>query len=432
MNDNEEIYTDLGLGGVITRRASRYKVEAISWLWHGWLAKGKVHILAGAPGTGKTSIAMALAGALTIGARWPDGSQAETGDVVIWSGEDDPADTLIPRLMAAGADLKRIHVITGAMEPGDQRSRPFDPAGDMELLADHIRLMDPPPALLIVDPIVSAVAGDSHKNGEVRRALQPLVDLAMVRKVAVLGITHFSKSTVGRDPVERVTGSIAFGALARIVLAAAKLSDEQGGGRILARGKSNIGRDDGGFRYDLEVMEILPGVETTCILWGEAMDGSARDILGQAETLEDPEDRSAWQEARDWLLDVLANGPMKASEVMKEARSAGITDKPLRVAREKLGIRPYKEKMSLHGGWLWKLPGAKKMPYEPEDAQYAQKKERENGHLHGHVREGDPEDAQRCPTSRQKNWAGWASSDDEGIFEGNNTMDDNPDVTVSI
>ena len=292
---------------------------------------------------------MGFAAAVTRGAAWPDGALAEQGDVVIWSGEDDPADTLIPRLMAADADLKRIHIIAGAMDEGDERSRPFDPASDMELLHDQIALMKPAPALLIVDPIVSAVAGDSHKNGEVRRALQPMVDLAMTRKIAVLGISHFSKSTAGRDPVERVTGSLAFGALARIVLAAAKLGKEQGGGHILARGKSNIGNDEGGFKYDLDIVEVLPGVETTRVLWGEPVNGTAREILGQAEAVEDPEERSAWQEARDWLEDTLADGPMKASDVMKAARSDGITDKCLRVAREKMGIKPYKEKLSLHG-----------------------------------------------------------------------------------
>ncbi len=361
------------IGSVILRKADAFEVEPIKWLMRGWLAKGKIHILAGATGTGKTNIAMAMAATVSTGSSWPDGTLAEQGDVVIWSGEDDPTDTLVPRLMAAGANLKRIHIITGAMEDGDDRSRPFDPATDMELLHDQIAVMHPAPSLLIVDPIVSAVAGDSHKNGEVRRALQPMVDLAMVRRIAVLGITHFSKSTAGRDPVERVTGSLAFGALARIVLAAAKLGKEQGGGHILARGKSNIGNDEGGFKYDLDIVEVLPGVETTRVLWGEPVNGTAREILGQAEAVEDPEDRSAWQEARDWLEDTLADGPMKASDVMKAARADGITDKCLRVAREKMGIKPYKEKLSLHGKWLWKLPENQKMPMNKEDAQDAHK-----------------------------------------------------------
>lgn len=386
MSTYEEHAAALGIGGVHLRQASTYPIEPIGWLWNGWLARGKVHILAGAPGTGKTSIAMAAAATITIGGRWPDGTQADKGEVAIWSGEDDPSDTLIPRLMAAGADLRKVHVVASAIDEGDDRSRPFDPATDMELLSNELSLMDPPPALLVIDPIVSAVSGDTHKNGEVRRALQPLVDLAMVRKIAVVGITHFSKSTAGRDPVERVTGSIAFGALARIVLAAAKVPDDQGGGRILARGKSNIGRDDGGFRYDLEVMEIQPGVEATAVLWGEAVEGSAREILGQAETLEDPEERSAWQEARDFLLEVLDTGPRKASDVQKEARAAGITDKSLRTARERLGITPVKERNFAHGAWVWKLPkkAGNHPPYQDAHvAHVAQDAHEMSGHLDG-------------------------------------------------
>src|SRR5206468_6547517 len=97
-----------------------------------------------------------------------------------------------------------------------------------------------------------AVSGDSHKNGETRRALQPLVDLASEACACLLGITHFSKGTSGRDPLERITGSVAFGALPRVVLVAAREADTLEGAlprRILARAKANNGPDDGGFYY---------------------------------------------------------------------------------------------------------------------------------------------------------------------------------------
>ncbi len=412
MTPGDELRISLGIGGICLRRASTYPVEAIDWLWSGWLAKGKFHLLAGAPGTGKTSLAMALAAALTTGSRWPDGTPAEPGEVLIWSGEDDPSDTLIPRLLAAGAALERVHVIHGALDEGADRSRPFDPANDMPMLADEIALMNPAPALLIIDPVVSAVAGDSHKNSEVRRALQPLADLAMTRKIAVLGITHFSKGTAGRDPVERVTGSLAFGALARIVMVAAKLPAEQGGGRILARGKSNIGRDDGGFAYDLEVMELRPGIETTRILWGEAITGSAREILGQAEAIDDPEERAAWEEARDWLLEELAGGPRKASDVQRSAKASGITEKSLRTARERLGIKPSKETFASPGAWMWKLPAAK-MPSDREDAQGAHQNCSGEGHLHGQDAAKMPP---RCPAPQSLSEGTLGTFASEGIF----------------
>jgi hypothetical protein len=97
--------------------------------------------------------------------------------------------------------------------------RPFDPSRDSPALIEAARRL-PPTRLLILDSIVSAIAGDSHKNAEVRRGLQPLVDFAAETGCAVLGITHFTKGTIGREPTERVTGSQAFGALARLVMAA--------------------------------------------------------------------------------------------------------------------------------------------------------------------------------------------------------------------
>jgi AAA domain len=111
------------------------------------------------------------------------------------------------------------------------------------------------PRLLIVDPIVSAVTGDSHKGAEVRRALQPVVALAQCLGCAVLGITHFSTNTAGCDPTERITGSIAFAALARLVLVAAKVKvdeDDAQPRRVLVSAKSNIGPDDGGFSNSLD------------------------------------------------------------------------------------------------------------------------------------------------------------------------------------
>lgn len=209
-------------------RASDIVPEPIAWFWNGWLAAGKMHIFGGAPGTGKTTIALALAATMSNGGLWPDGSRSPVGNVVMWSGEDDPTDTLVPRLLLAGADMERIRFVSGVRD-GDTR-RSFDPARDMEPLRRSLEAISDV-CMLIVDPIVSAIAGDSHRNAETRRDLQPLADLAASMRCVLLGITHFSKGTGGRDPVERLTGSLAFGALARVVLVAAKHQAESDDGQ---------------------------------------------------------------------------------------------------------------------------------------------------------------------------------------------------------
>jgi len=332
--------------------------EPIRWLWNEWLAAGKFHVLAGPPGTGKTTIASALAATLSCGGRWPDGTMAQAGNVLIWSGEDDPKDTLVPRMVALDANMARVHFV-GAVNDGDDLLT-FDPAEHLELLALAAARIGGI-KLLIVDPIVSAIAGDSHKNAEVRRGLQPLVTLAERLDCAVLGISHFSKGTSGRDPVERVTGSIAFGALARLVFAAAKLpdDDQEGGARIFVRSKSNLGPDCGGFRYDLDQIELddFPGVFASRLSWGSSMEGNARDILNRAEAFPKDEAQPDEADAREvdiWLKDFLSHGPKTAKEVFSAGRDEGYSKDQLKNAKRRLGV--ISGKNGYQGEWAWSMP----------------------------------------------------------------------------
>jgi putative DNA primase/helicase len=337
--------------------ASAIDPEPIRWLWPGYLARGKAHILGGQPGTGKTTITMKMAATVSTGGAWPDGSRCEPGNVIVWSGEDDPKDTLVPRLIASGADRKRIRFVGDVKEEG--KSRSFDPAKDIEPLRAAI-VKAGGAALVIVDPVVSAVAGDSHKNADVRRALQPLVDLCQELDAALLGITHFSKGTAGRDPVERITGSLAFGALARVVMVAAKKDPEAEGEkpeRIFCRAKSNIGLDDGGFAYDLRQEELRdhPGVIASAVEWLKAIEGTARDLLGEVED-RDEGGGGTLAEAKDFLAGLLADGPQPMREVKQAAEAHGFTWITVRRAKDALGVQARKSGMK--GGWEWFLDPA--------------------------------------------------------------------------
>lgn len=336
--------------------------EPVQWLWPDWLALGKFHLLAGAPGQGKTTIAMGMAATVTIGGRWPDGSRCEAGNVLIWSGEDDYTDTLLPRLIAAGADRSRVFFVDGTRV--GSAVRPFDPSTDTRTLKEAIQQIGSV-RLIVIDPVSTAVAGDSHKNTEVRRGLQPLVELATSINAALLGITHLSKGGQGSDPAQRVIGSIAFTAVARVVLVAARVKSEDGTDkRILARSKSNIGPDNGGFEYHLAQVEALPGIDASRVEWGQAVEGSARDLLTDPAEQDDGTDHAdavgllkAELTADCWTGMTLATQPLK---------DAGFTKKQIWNASKKLNVA--RKKGGMGGGWYWRLPGGSDMALPDEDS----------------------------------------------------------------
>jgi hypothetical protein len=183
-------------------------------------------------------------------------------------------------------------------------------------------------------------------------------------KVAAVGITHFSKGTVGRDPVERVTGSVAFGALARIVLAAAKRSDEAGGGRVFVRAKSNIGPDGDGYAYDLAVSE-RSGVEVATVRWGEVVSGPAREILSAAEVTND-EAVEETRDAADWLREVLTDhGATDARTMRRLADESGCAWRTVQRAAQRIGVTFSRQGFGRDCRTVWTLQVAPKDSVAP-------------------------------------------------------------------
>lgn len=339
--------------------ATNLEPAPISWLWKDWIAAGKFHILAGAPGTGKTTIALNLASIISTGSLWPDETICEPGNVLIWSGEDDPKDTLLPRLLAHDADRNRIYFISDVFEYNKPRS--FDPARDMPKLFDKASKIGDV-RLIIIDPVVNVISGDSHKNGEVRRDLRPLIELGDKLKAAIIGITHFNKGTIVKDPLERVTGSIAFGALARLVLATAKITEPNGQiKRLLVRAKSNNGPDGDGFQYRIDQIELpnYEGVVSSKIIWEQQVQGSAQELLTDITDQIFSEDRSALSEAINFLKILLSEGPLSKKEIDEQSKDAGIKNITLRRAKAILGIETIHEGYGTGSTWKWYLPSSK-------------------------------------------------------------------------
>lgn len=339
----------------------------INWIWYGWLAAGKIHFLAGAPGTGKTHIAMSMAATVStggVGGRcWPDGAFATKGNVVIWTGEDGVEDTIIPRLIAAGADLSRTFIVRRTSENG--KSRPFNFGSDLDELKTEIARIGQV-CLVIIDSIVQAVAGDSNSNSDVRQALEPLVELAEECRCAILGVTHVAKGSRKKDPLDRVVGSLAFGAVARVVMVTARVASsasEEGISRcVLVRVKSNIGRDDGGLLYGNVAAEITSNhgqIMSSRAEWHpEPLGGSGRDILAWAESAGAKTNESAVDRATAFLRQELSGGGRLVSEIETMAETAEISMASIKRAKQVLGIRSRKlcGDEGKSNPFVWELP----------------------------------------------------------------------------
>ncbi|WP_394695102.1 AAA family ATPase [Pseudoxanthomonas japonensis] len=335
-------------------RAADVQAKPVDWLWDGWLARSMLHILAGDGGTGKTTLSLSLAAAVSQGGRLPDGTKAAQGNVLFWTGEDALAEVLIPRLQEAGADMTRVFFVRDVGEGRERRA--FDPATDVYALEQQARRIGGV-ALVVVDPIASAVAGDSHKNTEVRRGLQPLVDLGEALGAAVLGITHFSKNSSSRRATERIIGSVAFSALARVSMVTVMGKD---GACRFVRSKSNVGPQGDGFEYRIEVADReLDGKATkvSSVAWGGPLYGRADELLEQVEAK-----RLQRDEACDWLYQLLKGGPITSKELKAKAADDGVAWRTVERAKEQLDViaerQGVKGKGRGVGDWIWRLPAS--------------------------------------------------------------------------
>ncbi|MBV9978034.1 MAG: AAA family ATPase [Hyphomicrobiales bacterium] len=349
---------------LITIRGDEVEARQLDWLCPGRLATGKITLEAGQPGLGKTLRSSDIAARISRGSSWPCGEgQAPQGDVIILSAEDDIADTLVPRLKAAGADLTRIHFVQ-MMKTAPTKQKPvagirgIDLGRDLEALEAVVKRVKP--KLVIIDPI-SAYMGtpgsgiDSHRNSDVRAILSPLKDLAERYGFAVLAITHLNKSS-GTDAMARVTGSGAFIAAARIAFLVCQ--DKTPGAppdrRLLLPLKNNLAADVPGRAFTV-VTKLVEGVgHQPMIQWEPGVvTATADDVLRAANELA----KSGPNPAEEFLRDCLADGPRGSKEITAEGKEHGFTPRQLQLAREKLDIRPTRSGFGSNGSWLWRLPG---------------------------------------------------------------------------
>lgn len=260
---------------IATQSFESVEGKPIEWLWQGFIAKGKTHMLTGDPGLGKSQITLDIAARLSTGESFPNylltpDAKREPVGVIILSSEDDAADTIKPRLIAAGADLKKvIHMSSVLIEKdrdGNKKMRSLALREDAERILEAIAKIPFPIGMIIIDPISAFLSGtqDSNSNSDARGTLAQLQATILDKGIALLMINHNNKNTSAKSAHMRSMGSVGWNAAARATFYVFKDKDNEKR-RIFSVGKMNLVEDSGkGFFYEVKSKAVqMNGIEVT-------------------------------------------------------------------------------------------------------------------------------------------------------------------------
>ncbi len=311
----------------------------VRWVWDRHIPRGKITILAGLPGVGKTTIALTVGACVSTGSPIPlSDAEPVDGCMAIVSTEDDADDTIVPRLITAEADLARCYIWP------DELPVPALPDGGDELAAllqaHHIRV-------LVIDPLSAILSGtlDSHKDAEVRKCLAALRRIARETDCAIVGVAHLNKSAHG-GALSRIGGSTAWVAAARSVLLVTHDPDGGQDDLVLAAAKVSSARRPSTLRLRRIDIDDVVTLE-----WVGTCDLDADDLVAGAGKGPAPVARDA---ATDWLAEWLGSGAQWASDSYEEAESAGHSKRTMARAKSALKVRTSRDGTS--GRWVWELP----------------------------------------------------------------------------
>jgi hypothetical protein len=311
--------------------------EQVEWLWRERIAIGKLTLLVGDPGQGKSFLTLDIAARVSRGAAWPDAPKEPqpAGDVILLTAEDDLSDTVRPRLDSHAADVSRIIAIQGTkfVDEADDQQRMVNLTTDLDSIRRVIQSANKPRAI-IIDP-VSAYLGktDSHKNAEVRGVLAPLSSLAAELRVAVIAVSHLRKGDGAA--LYRTMGSLAFVAAARSAWVVCRDEADQKR-RLMLSLKTNIAPEIGGLAF-----AILPHGEhgAPVVCWeSEPVSDVADDVIGPKRRKPGPE-ATEREAAADWLREQLAKGPRAARAILDDGKAEGFSRRTLYRAFEIVGAK---------------------------------------------------------------------------------------------
>jgi len=339
------------------RRFVDLENRPVAWLWPGWVPLGKLTLLDGDPGLGKSTLLLDLAARVSHKGLMPDGSQGVRGHVVILSAEDGVEDTIRPRLEAGAAALERIHALAHVSERGAERC--LEIPRDLALLEQQLADVDA--RLLIIDPLAAFLCGrDANKDQAIRRVLYQLSRIAERRRCAVICMRHLNKSSGGKALYR---GNMSIGVIghARAGLLVAPDPDDAAV-RILAVTKCNLAAAPASLRFRLVPWTGGEGEGEVCrIDWIGTSAYGADQIL---QAFPGAEERETRAEATTkvalgvtLLGELLAQGPLEIRRLKKECAAAGLSTRTVERAARRLGLRLRHVVVEGSNVYTWELPG---------------------------------------------------------------------------
>lgn len=322
----------------------------VSWLWKPWLPLGKLVTIDGDPAAGKSTLLVDLAARVTRGGLMPDGSECgAAGGVILLAAEDDLADTVMWRLMAAGANAMAVEYVEEVVEAG--QARPVSLPLDIDVLEQLIGQLEA--RLVIIDVLYEYLdAGvDSYRDPAVRHALHQLAAMAARCSVCVVLVRHITKGAQGGKAIHAGGGSIGVVGRARVGLMVG-YHPEDDGLRVLAAVKNNLAEMPKPLGFRLEAHDVWSAAS---VRWTGPVDITANALLGGPARAEDPEDASSLAYCVKILDQVVTYEWRWTDEVMADLEPFHFPRKTLERARAALQIesRQFPEdKMTGHfRGW---------------------------------------------------------------------------------
>jgi putative DNA primase/helicase len=357
-------------GDVDLVNASDVVPRAHEWLWYGHLVRGSQELFSGVPDGGKTTIQSNLVACVTGRKPWPDGAPAiEPMNVIMMTAEDTLADTVIPRLMAAGADLNRVKILKG-IKTDEQTKRQFLLSEDLHRLEHEINKIGNV-GLVTIDPITAYMGGsmDSYKATEVRSQLGPLKDLAEHTRIALSTITHPAKNA-GPNALNHFIGSQGFIAASRVgTLVIEEMEDDGDGGKPEPTGRMLYVVVRHAYTGPIPTLVYKKEVVVACrsgegfemqeitasrIIWEGIKNISGNAALAAMSSSKKLDEEQVKVQA--FLCEMLKGGKeVPAAEIEAAAKAKGFSEKQLRTAREKLTIETIPVPGKMAGGRMWKL-----------------------------------------------------------------------------